>query len=36
VPELTDEQVNTLTLAAVIVIVLAMRAVYAYRRKVDA
>ena len=36
VPELTDDQVNTLTLAAVIVIVLAVRTVYAYRRKVDA
>ena len=36
VPELTDDQVKNLALAAVIVIVLAVRTVYAYRRKVDA
>ena len=36
VPELSDEQVQTLTLAAVVVIVMTMRTVYHYKRKVDA
>jgi len=35
-PELSDEQLQTVTFAAVVVIVLTMRTVYHYKRKVDA